>query len=68
MTQQIGSQHREQIEETDYKVWEHVEGSDEIILQDTETLNLEYWHRNDDFAGYVVEVDGVGYEFARSLE
>lgn len=39
----------------------------EVILKEISTLNFELWAENDNFTGYVVEIDGKGYEFVRSL-
>ena len=61
----IGSQKRETLQEAGFEL---VEKSDnQVILKEIETLNLELWVKNDDYAGYVVEIDGIGYEFAVSL-
>lgn len=61
---QIGSQNRETLEDAGLRL---VAGMDdgEVILADGDKREL--WQRNDHFAGYVVEIDGVGYEFVRSL-
>jgi hypothetical protein len=37
----------------------------EVLLEDNG--RIEVWAENDDFAGYVIEIDGVGYEFVSSL-
>lgn len=55
-----GSQTRETLEESGYRVIER-KGND-IILADAAD-NLELWHKNDHYSGYVVEIDGIGYEF-----
>ena len=61
----IGSQIRETLEEAGFELIER--NGDEVILKEIETLNLELWVKSDDYAGYVVEIDGVGYEFINSL-
>ena len=66
MATRRGSQYREQLEESDYRV--HERRSDtEVILVDTDTGLHELWVMNDDFAGYVIEIDGKGYEFVSSV-
>jgi hypothetical protein len=73
MSKHIGSQFRETLEETDYKVVSHVKSNphisgdrDTVVLQDTDTGVQELWVANNDHAGWTVEIDGVGYEFVRS--
>ena len=64
----IGSQARERLEDTDYrlvKTWPDIERG-HIILED-DTGKRELWFLNDHHAGYTIEIDGRGYEFARSL-
>ncbi len=61
----IGSQKRESLKESGYKVLRR--SKDEAVLEDRETGKAELWIANDDFAGYVIEIAGVGHEFARSL-
>ena len=39
----------------------------EAILQDKEDGHLELWVKNDHYAGYVVVINGVGYEYARRV-
>lgn len=43
------------------------ESSTEVVLRDQHTGVEELWVERDNYAGYVIEVDGVGYEFVRSL-
>lgn len=77
-----GSQIRERIEETLYKIKHidehtvvgvdgHYEGhwpsSREAVLENSETGEQELWIECDDFAGYVIVIKGVGFEFVRSL-
>ncbi len=66
--EKIGSQTRENIEEDDvYTVIEGPEEDDSIILFNKVGEKYERWTKNDDFAGYVLVIDGVGYEFVRTL-
>ena len=76
----IGSQKRELLKDTDYVVQfidEHLvlsetgaqqlESGPEVVLLNQATGKEELWTKNDDFAEYVIEIDGIGYEFVRSL-
>lgn len=59
-----GSQRRENYKDAGYKiiaVW-----SDGRALLEDETGKREQWQMNDHYAGYVIEISGVGYEFVRS--
>lgn len=74
-----GSQTREKIEETEYiieHIDEHIivgveghyqgewpERREAVLKNDG---GLELWMENDDFAGYVIVIDEVGFEFIRS--
>ena len=60
----IGSQTRETLEESEYTFVSR-EG-DEVILEN-EDGGKELFVERDDYAGYVVEIDGIGHEFVRSL-
>lgn len=62
----IGSQVRELIGSTTMKVV-GVTKYNEVILEDEESGDLEIWAPNDHFAGYVIEIAGVGYEFVTSI-
>lgn len=71
---QIGSQIREDIENTEYTLVKMIERDvtddmDErnIILQN-KAGKCEHWTENDDFAGYVIVIDHTGYEFVRSIK
>jgi hypothetical protein len=66
MIRQIGSQAREPLEDTEYEVYQGPNEDGEIILID-ESEKKELWVQREDFAGYVVEIDGIGYEFVTSL-
>jgi len=68
MIKVLGSQYREPIADTDYRIvatWPQVSRGC-VVLQDADGKR-ELWARNDHFAGYVVAIHGVGYEFVRSL-
>lgn len=64
--QRFGSQRRETLAEGGY-VFVSRDG-DDIILRDADSTHESLWTRRDDYAGYVVEHEGHGYEFVRSLE
>ena len=69
MLKHIGSQTRESIEDTEYELLEFIEypsGRDAVLLN-KETGIKELHVERDDFAGYVLEIDGKGFEFVRSL-
>ena len=65
-----GSQIRDNIEDTEYTV-DGIEG-DEITGRNafltTKDGKYELWTERDDFAGYVIVIDDVGYEFVRSID
>lgn len=64
-----GSQRREPIEETDYRIissWPDLDIG-EVILQDEHTHHRELWVKRNDFAGYVIVINGNGYEFVRGV-
>lgn len=60
----IGSQIRETLEESGMEIHERL-NSNEVILVDEEG-KMELWVKRDDFAGYVIEILGKGYEFITS--
>ena len=61
MIQIIGSQRRERLEDTQYKL---LGKNDEcVLLENFITKGMELWGLSDDYAGYVIEIDGKGYEF-----
>ena len=64
MSKTIGIQYRETLEESGYTVLEIHDGY--VHLMD-EIGKVELWQENDDFAGYVIDIGGIGYEFVRSL-
>lgn len=59
----IGSQTREKIEDTSYEICQVYKNT--AILMNMETGITEVWTKNDHFAGYVIEINGIGYEFVR---
>lgn len=63
----IGSQYRETLAQAGYRVHERL-NSQEVILEEISSGDLELWTLKDDFAGWVVEIDGKGYEFVRGLK
>jgi hypothetical protein len=67
MIKHIGSQNRELIGETTYKVV-GVTQYDEVILEDEEGGDLELWAPNDHHSGYTIEIAGIGYEFTTSIK
>jgi hypothetical protein len=68
MIRHIGSQARERIEETDYLCEGFDPSCDSTILVDKATGQRELWFKNDHHAGYTIEIDGIGYEFAHSIQ
>lgn len=65
MPQQIGSQFRETMAEANYELVARID-EDEVILKDRTLGTEELWVRHDDYAGWTLEIDGVGYEFVTS--
>jgi len=70
MITKIGSQNREPLAESGMAIvsdpkFKLSEG--EIVLEDLHNHNLELWIENDHFAGYVIEINGKGYEFVRTI-
>lgn len=63
----IGSQSRELLSETEYTVAGRLDGhsSDGVILKDADG-KYELWVPNNHYAGYVIDIDGVGHEFVRT--
>lgn len=60
----IGSQTRELLEDSGYKLVHTMNGSRDAILENDE--GRELWSESDDFAGYVIVIFGIGYEFIMS--
>lgn len=65
MITQRGSQSREPLADTDYKFICFTEPAT-ALLEDKITGRRELWVENDHYAGYVIEIDGKGYEFVTS--
>lgn len=67
--EKIGSQIREKIEDTQYTIdvieGDKITGHNALLL--TADGKLELWTEKDDYAGYVIVIDGVGYEFVRTI-
>lgn len=61
----IGSQTRQELEYSDYKMRQRI-NAEEVILMAYDGV-LQLWVANDDYAGFVLEIDGVGYEFVTSV-
>ena len=59
---QFGSQMREKIEDTTYKV--RAKRGKTVSLEAGD--HREVWIQNDHHAGYTLEIDGIGYEFVSS--
>lgn len=64
----FGSQAREKIEDTDEKYRKVQKKGKEVVLYNPDSNAYERWYKNDDYAGYVIEIDGVGYEFANTMK
>ncbi len=64
---QIGSQMRETLKEANYSIYDK-DFPDEIILQDNNTGIYELWAPNDDYAGYVIEINGIGHEYIHDID
>ena len=61
----IGSQKRETLQESGLTLIAlHLNGKEALLNNDGKT---ELWVLNDDFAGYVIEIEGKGFEFARGI-
>ncbi len=63
----VGSQIREDItkDDTYTLVEDHDNNDGEIIVFNKVTQKQEIWIENDQYAGYVLVVNGIGYEFVR---
>jgi hypothetical protein len=61
---QRGSQFCETLEESEYIIAGRVE--DSAILQDLTDGHYDLYVENDDYAGHVIVIDGIGYEFVRT--
>jgi len=63
----IGSQTRETLAESGYRLLERVDDETVILQAIGDPAQQEFWFKQDDHAGYTIEVDGVGYEYARDV-
>ena len=63
--QEIGSQLREHISETNNIILSVNE--QELIVKDKNTGDVEFWQASNNFAGYVLEVNDIGFEFVRTM-
>lgn len=61
----IGSQKRESLSESGMTLHKRIDRN-QVHLKDADG-NMELWIRNDHFAGYTIEINKVGYEFACSV-
>ena len=61
------SQIREKIEDLNVMVAVPKNSDGEIVLYDEYEEKFELWVERDDCAGYVIEIDGVGFEFVRTI-
>ena len=61
----IGSQKRETLAESGMRILKRW-SKKEVILTDDTGIE-EVWYENDHFAGYVIEINGKGYEFLTVL-
>lgn len=64
----VGSQIREPYDEAGYQIIERRGDELEVEYFDDRAHRLvrEIWCKNDHYSGYVITVDGVGFEFIRS--
>ena len=64
----IGSQTRETLAENgDYHFIGFLDNRTSVILENVGDGKRELWAKNDHFAGYVLEIDGVGFEFVATV-
>lgn len=63
----IGSQNREPLEESGYHMHKRISRNEVILESNDNPGDYELWYRRDDFSGYVIVIDNVGYEFVRSV-
>lgn len=63
MITHIGSQSREPLAESGYTLVELA--NETATIADATDGHWEYWYACDDFAGYVIDIDGIGYEYGR---
>jgi hypothetical protein len=65
MPQRFGSQFWSTLEEARYELVDLCEK--EALLLNLETGEQERWAVADDHAGYIVEIDDLGYEFVSEM-
>ena len=63
--QTIGSQIRETLPESGMLLIKKC--GDDAYLKEINIGKIELWTMNDHYSGYVIEIDGDGYEFVRSI-
>lgn len=64
----IGSQTREVLPESGMYLYQRLNRREVLLkMYDADSSALELWIENDDFAGYVIEINGKRYEFAREV-
>lgn len=61
----FGSQIRDSLSEANYLVEKELPDN-HVVLKDTTSNKLELWVLNDTYAGYVIEINNLGYEFVSS--
>ena len=64
MAKRCGSQYRETLKESGYKLVGRSKGY--VILEDAEGKR-EVWYANNQHAGYTIQVGRWGYEFGRDI-
>lgn len=62
-----GSQTRESIRDAGLRLIKLDLTRGYAVVEDPVSGVQSVWHRNDYFAGYVLVINGIGYEFARSI-
>jgi hypothetical protein len=60
------SQNREKIEDSDYELVEKRSNGSAVIFNPS-LDNYELYQQNDHYSGWVLVIDGIGYEFVRDL-
>jgi len=63
-----GSQNREPLSESGYHVMGWIDAETVILQANDDPKQMEVWFEHDDHAGYTIEIDGVGFEFARDYK
>jgi len=60
-----GSQIRSTVEEEGYRILGVGDGK--AVLERIDDGQRELWGEKDDFSGFCIEIEGVGYEFIRTI-